>query len=141
MPILLFFLILEAIVTYMIGSKIGFLNSIIEMVISAILGIIILLNLKDVFAATAASMQLGEINIARFASLNFSALFGAILIIIPGFLSDIIGFILLTIFLVLSTINSFGGKYSDKQEFKSYKKGEDDVIDAEIIDDSYAISR
>lgn len=136
MPYFLIFFILEAIVTYQIGSKIGFINTIIEMVISAFLGIFILLNLKDVFAQSAASMQMGNINIASFATLNFAALFGAILITIPGFLSDMFGFLFLSIFLFLTIINYFKRKSTkqENQNYGSYKKGEDDVIDAEIVE-------
>jgi 2-isopropylmalate synthase/UPF0716 protein FxsA len=67
--------------------------------------------------------------------LNLFTIIGGILLIIPGFLTDILGFLLQFSAFTSMLVNRFGviKKQQDKQNFYE-KQGDDDVIDVEIIE-------
>lgn len=97
-------------------------------------------------------MDLAKGNISQqdFMRLNIFMAVGAIFLIIPGFLTDIIGVLLQFEFFGIMISKKFlksKSKKSDEEftntqfryENKKNNKGDDDVIDVEIIDDSRGI--
>ena len=126
MLFLLGYFIIELLASIKLGISIGFGWSVVWVLVTSFVGAILLrlspYAIMDSFNAIA---------IKRFDVLNaqnaaISYILGAILLIIPGVFSDILGIILLgyTIYLRLFT------KIPKNKEFK----GDDDVIDVEIID-------
>ncbi len=111
-----------------IASAIGPFWTFVEIVTSAVYGFWIIRNMHIQMMATMQALANGEITMEEFESMNLSMLVGAILLIIPGFFTDIIG-----ILMQFGVFSTFIAKKILK--LKSRKKREDDnVIDVEIIE-------
>jgi len=123
------YFILELLASIKMGITIGFGWSVIWVMATSFLGVF-LLRLSP-YAIMNTINHIGFKNFDMFNAQNaaISYIFGAILLIIPGIVSDILGIILLgyTIYLRLfakmPTVNN-----------NKFNKGDDDVIDVEIID-------
>ncbi len=129
----LIYLFLEVLVSVEIATYLGGLLTFLEIIFSAIVGIFLLTNFRYTLGENIKSLILKEITIEEFQKLSLFTALGALLLIIPGFLSDIIG--------ILLQFGFFGTifarrilKLSNKNR-KNYKK-DTDAIDVEIIDDS-----
>ncbi len=101
------------------------------------------------------AVKAGQITQEEFVKSSIGKAIGAILLIVPGFFTDIIGlFLQFGMFTILfSKIFTFKSKASNNTnysqsnytytEFDNYnktkQKGDDDVIDVEIIDDNKSI--
>ncbi len=117
--------IFELYLSLKVGESIGFIFSLLWIVASMALGLK-LLRVSSVFAMM--KMQVDMMTKGRVNPLSDAptAIFvGAILLIIPGVLSDVAGICL--------TIYGYYLRYIDTIQKKEYK-GEDDVIDVEIVD-------
>ncbi|MEA3228949.1 MAG: FxsA family protein [Campylobacterota bacterium] len=135
------YLFLEVLISVNISSSIGGLLTFMEIILSAIVGISILMNFGKTFLASLQAVSYSCIDLEQFQRLNLFTLFGAIFLIIPGFFTDFIGIMLQ--FSVFTTMlvsrynvssNSCNSNYTNKQT-----KKDDDVIDVEIISDSPSI--
>lgn len=129
----LIYLFLEVFVSFSISSQIGFLATFLEIVFSAFLGFFILLNFKSTLRENFTSLYKNSIDIGEFQRLNLFTLIGAILLILPGFLTDIIGILLQFSVFTNIIINRYSIKSHNQ---KNYKEKTDDVIDVEVISDS-----
>ncbi|SMC09801.1 FxsA family protein [Nitratiruptor tergarcus] len=124
----LLYLFIETFVSVQIASAIGPFWTFVEIVTSAVYGFWIIRNMHIQMMATMQALANGEITMEEFESMNLSMLVGAILLIIPGFFTDIIG-----ILMQFGVFSTFIAKKILK--LKSRKKREDDnVIDVEIIE-------
>ena len=101
------------------------------------------------------AVQAGELTQEEFVKSSIGKAIGAILLIVPGFFTDIIGLLLqfgimTAIFSKIFTFKpraSNNSNYSQSSytytEFNNYNqtkpKGDDDVIDVEVIDDNKSI--
>jgi len=130
----LIYLFLEVIVTVEVASEIGGLATFLEIVFSAFLGIAILMNFRHTLAENVYALRMRQIDVEGFSNRNLMGLFGAVLLILPGFLSDFIGIVMQ--FSVFSSllINRFGRKYHTPTPPK-----DDHVIDAEIVSDTTSL--
>jgi 2-isopropylmalate synthase/UPF0716 protein FxsA len=74
--------------------------------------------------------------------MNISMALGSILLIIPGFFTDIIGILLQFEFVGVFIANKFIKKETtyNNDEFNT-QKGDDDVIDVEIIEHTHTIDK
>jgi len=131
----LIYLFLEVIVSVNISSQIGGLATFFEIILSAFYGIYILTNFRNTLMENLMSVSYRQIDMAEFERLNLFTIIGGILLIIPGFLTDILGFLLQFSAFTSMLVNRFGviKKQQDKQNFYE-KQGDDDVIDVEIIE-------
>ncbi|WP_295052094.1 FxsA family protein [Sulfuricurvum sp.] len=130
----LIYLFLEVSLTVEIASRIGGLATFLEIVGSAFFGIFILMNFRHALAENLDALRTRQIDMQGFSNRNILGLLGAILLILPGFLSDVIG-ILMQFFLVVTLIiNRFTRKYQPPTQPK-----DDHVIDAEIIEHTTAL--
>lgn len=127
----LIYLFAEVIITVEIASQIGGLATFLEIVGSALLGVFILLNFRHTLSENLYALQMRQIDVKGFSNRNLSGLLGALLLIVPGFLSDLIGFIMLFGLFGSLIVNRFGRKYHTPTQPK-----DDHVIDAEIVDDT-----
>lgn len=127
----LIYLFLEVVVSVNIASKIGGVATFIELILSAMSGIILLSNSRFTVFESMRSLANGEITMEEFQKLNLFSILGAILLIIPGFFSDILGLFL--------QFSFFGTLFAKKILHLKRKKGmqneESDVIDVEIIEE------
>jgi UPF0716 family protein affecting phage T7 exclusion len=139
----LIYLFLEVLITIEIASLIGGLATFLEIVGSAFLGIFILMNFRHTLSENLEALRTRQIDVTGFSSRNLTGLFGAVLLILPGFLGDFIG--VLMQFSLMSTlfVNRFSRKYRTQSDAEIYTytspRKDDHVIDAEIIDDTRAL--
>lgn len=126
----LVYLFLEVFVTVEIASVIGPIWTFLVIVFSAVAGFLILLNFKTTFIQNLRMVSYTNIDLEEFQRLNLFSIIGAILLILPGFLSDMVGIVMQFPLFTTMAVNYFSVKL-DKSNLSTK---EDDVIDVEIID-------
>lgn len=133
----LIYLFLEVLISVNISSAIGGLMTFIEIIVSALVGISILVNFRQTLFANLNAVSMGQIDLQRFQQLNLFTLFGAVLLIIPGFLTDIMGILMQFSVITSMFVNRYYVKSNhDNKDFNhTYTQKDSDVIDVEIIDD------
>lgn len=135
----LIYLFLEVSITVEIASRIGGLATFAEIIGSAFLGIFILMNFRHALSENLDALRTRQIDMQGFSNRNMTGLIGAILLILPGFLTDIIGTLMLFYLLGTLIINRFTRKYPTDDNYTQTTRKDDHVIDAEIIDDTPAL--
>ncbi len=125
------FLLLELFLSLKVGESIGFGWSVIWIVSSFLIGMGLLQNAHTPIINGMMGLSTGKLDMKSFHNSTTLYLLGAILLIIPGVFTDILGVIslLYTFYLQL------GGTMS-KNKNNINKQGDDDVIDVEIIESS-----
>lgn len=137
---LIVYLFLEVLVSVNISSAIGGLATFFEILATAFIGISILINFRKTLVENMQAVSYNCIDLQEFQRLNLFTLFGAILLIIPGFLTDIIGVLLQFSAITSMIVNRYNVKFKhcntsifeDENNFK--KDTNDEVIDVEIIE-------
>jgi 2-isopropylmalate synthase/UPF0716 protein FxsA len=131
----LVYLFLEVLISVNISSIIGGINTFFEILLSAFIGISILINFRKTLVENMTAVSYSCIDLNQFQKLNLFTLIGAILLIVPGFLTDIIG-----ILMQFSVVTSmFVNRYNVKSNQCNHNytqeniKKDSDVIDVEII--------
>jgi 2-isopropylmalate synthase/UPF0716 protein FxsA len=136
-----------------ISSEIGGLLTFIELVLSIFIGMIILRTFQFSLIEKINEVKNGQITQDEFVKSSIGKAIGAILLIVPGFFTDILGlFLQFGMFtLIFSRIFRFKPIMSNNSNYSqqtySYtnkfydieidkKKGDEDVIDVEVIDDN-----
>jgi 2-isopropylmalate synthase len=134
----LIYLFLEVIVSVNIASKLGGLATFSEIILSAVAGFFILVRFQDTLRENMKMVSTRTIDLRQFQELNVFTLLGAVLLIIPGFLTDILGILLQFHVFTSMLVNRFSAKYNthNTKDFNSNQTKEDNVIDVEIISDS-----
>jgi len=125
------FFFLELYLSLKTGENIGFFWSVVWIVLSAIVGTTLLKNSPLAVMGNMQAMQKGKLNIKKFQDASMSYFVGSIMLIIPGVLSDFFGIIALGYTLYLQFI----AKLTPEQTNFNQNKGDDNVIDVEIIDE------
>ena len=132
------YLFLEVLVSVQISSAIGGLATFFEIVLSALIGISILVNFRKTLVENMTAVSYNCIDLEQFQRLNLFTLIGAILLIIPGFLTDIVGILLqFSAFtsMIVNRYNVKSGKCNTSFEDENINiKRDSDVIDVEIIE-------
>jgi 2-isopropylmalate synthase/UPF0716 protein FxsA len=137
MKYFLLYLFLEIVISVNISSVLGGLLTFIEVVLSALVGIFILMNLKTTISENMSAVSYHKIDLHQFQKLNLFTLFGAVLLIVPGFLTDIMGVIMQFSVLTTMIVNRYAVKsnHHNRYEEQTHIKKDSDVIDVEIIND------
>ncbi len=136
------YLFLEVMISVNLASQIGGFYTFLEILLSALIGMILLVNFRATLAENMHAFSMQKIDVEEFQRLNAFAILGAILLIIPGFLTDIIGILLQFSVVTKMLVNRFTAK--SPFENKAYKnktythtqiheEKDDNVIDVEII--------
>lgn len=136
---MLFFLIylfLEVLVSTEISSYIGGLATFFEIIGSAMIGIAILMNFRTTFMQNLQAVSMQRIDLKEFQKLNLFTIIGAIFLILPGFLTDIIGILLQFSVITSMFVNQYNVKSTNYKTQDDFKKKDDDVIDVEVISDT-----
>jgi len=131
------YLFLEVLVSVQISSAIGGLVTFFEIVLSAFVGISILVNFRKNLVENMTAVSYNCIDLEQFQRLNLFTLIGAILLIVPGFLTDILGILLqFSVFtsMIVNRYNVKSGKCNRSFEEQNHSKKDSDVIDVEIIE-------
>jgi UPF0716 family protein affecting phage T7 exclusion len=141
MKYFLLYVFLEVIVSVNIASSLGALLTFVEIVLSAFIGVSILLNFRSTLAENLSAVSYKQIDLVQFQKLNLFTLIGAILLLIPGFLTDIIGIIMQFSVFTSMLVNRYGVKSNENKMYEEnhHIKKDSDVIDVEIISDNSTI--
>jgi len=134
----LLYLFLEVLISVEISSAIGGLATFFEILLSAFIGISILINFRKTLIENMTAVSYNCIDLEQFQRLNLFTLIGAILLIIPGFLTDIVGILLQFSAFTSMIVNHYHVKSRNcNTSFKEeniYVKKDSDVIDVEVIE-------
>lgn len=125
------FALIELYLSLKTGENIGFLWSVVWIVLSFALGMILLQKSSETMMGNMQSMRQGKLDLRRFQNASMSYFIGAILLIIPGVFSDFLGVIAFFYSLYLQFI----AKITPERTTHFTKQGDDNVIDVEIIDE------
>jgi len=133
------YLFLEVIISVNISSAIGGLATFAEIMFSAFIGISILINFRKTLVENMTAVSYNCIDLEQFQRLNLFTLFGAILLIIPGFLTDILGILLqfsVITSMIVNRYNVKSGNCNTSYNEQTNIQKDADVIDVEIIEHS-----
>lgn len=132
------YLFLEVLISVNISSAIGGLATFFEILITAFFGISILINFRKSLAENMTAVSYSCIDLEQFQRLNLFTILGGILLIVPGFLTDILGILLQFSAFTTMAVNRYNVKSGKcKTDFESKNITKDtDVIDVEIISDN-----
>ena len=139
------YLFLEVLVSVNISSAIGGLATFFEIILTAFIGISILVNFRNTLVENFTAVSYNCIDLEQFQKLNLFTLIGAIFLIIPGFMTDILGILMqfsvvTTMFVNRYNVNSGKCKTKTQENFRQNNiKKDSDVIDVEIISDNSSI--
>ncbi|SFV61702.1 hypothetical protein MNB_SV-3-1093 [hydrothermal vent metagenome] len=126
------FLLLELYLSLSVGEHIGFMWSALWIVASMMLGFRLLQSSPLSMLGNINAVKSGKLSMKNFQNAATSYLAAAILLIIPGVLSDFLGLIAL----VYTFYLQFIAKITPESANNNFKKqGDDNVIDVEIIDE------
>jgi 2-isopropylmalate synthase/UPF0716 protein FxsA len=138
------YLFLEVLVSVNISSAIGGLSTFFEILLSAFVGISLLVNFRTTLMQNLSAMSINAIDVNEFQRLNLFTIIGAFLLIIPGFLTDIIGILMQFSVFTSMIVNRYGVKSKKHNTYNTYDSYENiqntnikddcDVIDVEIIE-------
>jgi UPF0716 family protein affecting phage T7 exclusion len=124
-------LFLELFLSLKVGENIGFMWSALWIVASMMLGFRLLQSSSLSIMGNLNAVRSGKLSTKNFQNAATSYLAAAILLIIPGVLSDILGMVALFYTFYLQFI----AKITPEQTNNNFKKqGDNNVIDVEIID-------
>jgi len=132
------YLFLEVMISVNLSSQIGGFNTFLELIFSAFVGFVLLVNFRATLMENMQAFSMQKIDVKEFQRLNIFAVLGAVLLIVPGFLTDIIGVLLQFSVLTKMLVNRFTAKSTQQNstrytQTQIHEEKDDDVIDVEII--------
>jgi len=137
------YLFLEVLISVNISSSIGGLMTFLEIIMTAFIGISILLNFRKTLVENLTAVSYNCIDLEQFQKLNLFTLIGAIFLIMPGFLTDIIGILMQFSVITSMFVNRYNVKSGSCNTSKNYEnintQKDPNVIDVEIINDNTSI--
>ena len=126
------FFLIELYLSLKTGENIGFLWSVIWIIGSFMIGVALLQKSQHTMLGNMQSMKMGKLDVRGFQNVSMAYFIGAILLIIPGVFSDLLGVLALAYSIYLQFVAKITPEHT-KKNFK--KQGDDNVIDVEIIDE------
>jgi len=135
------YLFLEVIISVNISSAIGGLMTFAEIVVSAFIGISILINFRKTLVENLTAVSYNCIDLEQFQKLNLFTLIGAIFLIVPGFFTDIVGILMQFSVITSMFVNRYNVKSGNcKTDYENINKQKDsNVIDVEIINNNTSL--
>ncbi len=131
--VLIPYLFMELYISLDMLEKIGALWATLWTLATMFIGAGLLKNSPYAIMGNMQSLQQGKLDIRKFQDATTFYMLGAILLIVPGVLSDILG----TFSLFYTTYLQFIAKITPEEPKTHMKsKGENDVIDVEIVNDN-----
>jgi len=136
------YLFFEVMISVNLASKLGGFNTFLELILSALVGIVLLVNFRSTLIENMHAVSMQKIDVHEFQRLNIFAILGAVFLILPGFLTDIIGVLLQFSVFTKMLVNRFTAKSSSEKKTYTHtqihEEKDDDVIDVEIISNDTA---
>ena len=135
MKYFLIYLFLEVMVSVNIASSIGAFATFAEIVFSAIVGFVLLANMRVTLMQNLNALMQRQISLHAFQKLNLWSIVGAFLFILPGFLGDIVALCLQFSFFTTLFVSKFLHVNEEKPSHHFKQGKEHDIIDVEVIVD------
>ena len=130
--VLIPFMFLELYLSLKVGENIGFLGSLVWIMLSFFVGMMLLQKSSQTMMGNMNAMRQGKLDMKKFQNASMSYLGAAVLLMIPGVLSDFLGVVAFAYSLYLQ----FVAKITPEQKNNHFnQQGDDNVIDVEIIDE------
>ncbi len=130
------FLIAELILSLKVIEMIGAMWSLVWIIGTIFIGTMLLKNSQYAILGSMAAVSKGKLDLRNFQNASMAYMFGALLLIVPGILSDTMGVLALGYTLYLQFVAKIT---PEKPNFN--QKGDDDVIDVEVIDEHDSSNR
>ena len=130
------FLLLELFLSLKVGENIGFGWSVIWIVSSFLLGMGLIQNGATTMRKSMEGLSSGKLNMKSFHDSATAYFLGAILLIVPGVFTDILGVIALLYTFYLQLGGTIANSKNKTNINNTNKQGDEDVIDVEIIESS-----
>ncbi|RLA76619.1 MAG: FxsA family protein [Epsilonproteobacteria bacterium] len=130
------FMIAELILSLKIIEMIGAMWSLAWIIGTIFIGITLLKNSQHAILGSLTAVSKGKLDLYNFQNASMAYMLGSILLIIPGILSDMIGVMALVYTFYLQLVAKIT---PEKPNFN--QKGDDDVIDVEVIDEYNSSNR
>lgn len=130
------FLIAELILSLKVIETIGAMWSLVWIIGTIFIGSSLLKNSQYAIFGSLNAVSKGKLDLQNFQNASMAYMLGSLLLIVPGILSDTLGVIALCYTLYLQFIAKIT---PEKQNFN--QKGDDDVIDVEVIDEHDSSNR
>ena len=130
------FLLLELFLSLKVGESIGFGWSVIWIVSSFLIGMGLIQNGATSMKKSMEGLSSGKLDMKSFHDSATSYFLGAILLIIPGVFTDILGVIALLYTFYLQLGGTIPNSKHKTNINNMNKQGDNDVIDVEIIESS-----
>ncbi|MDF1874706.1 FxsA family protein [Sulfurimonas sp. SAG-AH-194-I05] len=132
----IFYIFLEVMVSTNISAYFGGLITFSAIILSAFIGVSILINFRKTLMENMSALTCNCMDLEQFQRLNLFTLFGAILLIVPGFLTDIVGLIMQFSIFTSMLVNRYHVKSEKCKSYESenYTTNMDpNIIDVEVI--------
>ena len=135
------YLFLEVLISVNISSSIGGLMTFAEIIMTAFIGVSILVNFRKTLVENLTAVSYNCIDLEQFQKLNLFTLIGAIFLIVPGFFTDMIGVLMQFSVVTSMFVNRYNVKSGNcKASYENINKQKDsNVIDVEIINDNTSL--
>jgi UPF0716 family protein affecting phage T7 exclusion len=130
------FFFIELYMSLSVGENIGFLWSVIWIIGSFSIGMGLIQNGAITMKKSMASLSAGKLNMKSFHDSATSYFLGALLLMLPGVFTDILGVISLLYTFYLQIGGTIPSSKNNKNINNINKQGDEDVIDVEIIESS-----
>lgn len=130
------FLIAELILSLKVIEMIGAMWSLVWIIGTIFIGMTLLKNSQYAILGSMTAVSKGKLDLRNFQNASMAYMFGALLLIVPGILSDTFGVLALGYTLYLQFVAKIT---PEKPNFN--QKGDDDVIDVEVIDEHDSSNR
>jgi UPF0716 family protein affecting phage T7 exclusion len=130
----LIYLFLEVFVSLSIASSIGVLLTFLEIIATALAGFIIIAKFGYSTQNVMMNLKNGKIDPEEFVANRLFSYVGAVLLVLPGFLTDIIGLLLQFEFTAMIFAKMFLKNSKNMRSGASTQNRGDDVIDVEVIE-------
>jgi len=127
------YLFAEVMVSTEFAAHFGGVTFFLEILVSFLIGVALLANFKYAIVEQLNNFAFGRIAPEDLISVGVFTLLGAILLIVPGVLSDILGLLMQFEWFALLLKKLF--LRSDFPTHQNQPRGKDDYIDVEVIDD------
>ncbi len=127
---------LELYFSLAVGASIGFFGSVLWIFTTFLVGMGLIQNSAMTLQKSMGKLAGGKLNMKTFHDSATSYFLGAILLIIPGVFSDILGVIALLYTFYLQIGGTIPSSKNKTNINNLNKQGDDDVIDVEIIESS-----
>ncbi len=142
----LLFVFVEVMVSSWFIGYLGGFSTFMELILSAVAGIYLLQGVKYSLGPKLQSIRQGDIKAKEILKSSLGSGVGAVLLIIPGFFTDIVGILLQFNVVMAILFGLFAKKQTNfrnfeynSKHFKKKEKNDEKIIDVEVIDDSRSI--